>query len=287
MMSFQAVGLIRFGDSWSKEEQIGVSRRRPGGGRVAGPKRRGETRAGGALGGAHAAVRALRCPSSGGQESRGSDCTSPEPKLGRGGCWGDGSGLEGSRRCSRMAWEVAERRTTATTRRVPPQRRQSEDVAAERAFQSLGPGDGAPGLARADGLRCHRARGCLGQRRRGPQARARRRGAPGHWGRRRGRESASTSDCSAGFAASAPRRLRRGGGRTPARAVSHPRRRAPHRPRQELVEGPEELLRALEVGERPGLHGARTTSPADRRPWAPPGNPRSHPGPRGPSTPEA
>jgi hypothetical protein len=33
----------------SKEEQTGVSRRRPGGGRVAGPKKRGETRAGRAL----------------------------------------------------------------------------------------------------------------------------------------------------------------------------------------------------------------------------------------------
>jgi hypothetical protein len=35
----------------SKEEQPGFSRRRAGGGRVAGPKKRGETRAGGALGG--------------------------------------------------------------------------------------------------------------------------------------------------------------------------------------------------------------------------------------------
>jgi hypothetical protein len=35
-----------------------------------------------------------------------------------------GRGLEGSRRCSRMAWAVAERSTTATTRRVPPQRGQ-------------------------------------------------------------------------------------------------------------------------------------------------------------------
>jgi hypothetical protein len=35
----------------SKEEQTGGSRRRPSGGRVSGPKKRGETRAGGALGG--------------------------------------------------------------------------------------------------------------------------------------------------------------------------------------------------------------------------------------------
>src|SRR5262249_10393728 len=37
---------------------------------------------------------------------------------------GSGRGVEGSRRCSRMAWAVAERRTTATTRRVPAQRGQ-------------------------------------------------------------------------------------------------------------------------------------------------------------------
>jgi len=45
--------------------------------------------------------------------------------------------------------------------------RASEDVRAERPLEELGPGDGAPGLARAYGLGCHRARGCLGQRRTG------------------------------------------------------------------------------------------------------------------------
>ncbi len=43
------------------------------------------------MGGAQAAEgRALRCPSSGGQEFRGSDCTSPVPKLARGRGRGEG-----------------------------------------------------------------------------------------------------------------------------------------------------------------------------------------------------
>jgi len=48
--------------------------------------------------------------------------------------------------------------------------RAGEDVGAEGPPEELGPGDGAAGPARAEGLRCRRARGCLCQRRRGDEA---------------------------------------------------------------------------------------------------------------------
>jgi hypothetical protein len=60
-----------------------------------------------------------------GGESRTSDCTHQRPSWGGEVAGARGSGLEGSRKCSRMAWAVEERRTTATTRRVPPQRGQA------------------------------------------------------------------------------------------------------------------------------------------------------------------
>jgi hypothetical protein len=68
--------------------------------------------------------RAVPGRSSGRGESRTSDGTYQSTSWGGEVAGARGRGLEGSRRCSRMAWAVVERRTKATTRRVPPQRGQ-------------------------------------------------------------------------------------------------------------------------------------------------------------------
>ena len=52
-----------------------------------------------------------------------------------------------------MARAVEERRTTATTRRVPPQRGQVEGVGLEGPPEDLGPGDGAAGRPGTERLR--------------------------------------------------------------------------------------------------------------------------------------
>jgi hypothetical protein len=61
--------------------------------------------------GAHTAAegRAVPGPSSGRGESRSSDCTHQKPSWGGEVAGARGRGLEGSRRCSRMAWAVAPR----------------------------------------------------------------------------------------------------------------------------------------------------------------------------------
>jgi hypothetical protein len=111
----------------SKEEQTGLSWRRPGQGtRVAGPEGAGRgCRKGLGGGGDPSEGRAVPGPWSGRGESRTSDGTHQRPSWGGEVAGARGSGLEGSRKCSRMAWAVEERRTTATTRRVPPQRGQA------------------------------------------------------------------------------------------------------------------------------------------------------------------
>jgi hypothetical protein len=63
-----------------------------------------------------------------------------------------------------MAWAVAERRTTATTRRVPAQRGHVKDVGLECPLEELGPEDGRPGTAGEYGLGLQRARGGPGPR---------------------------------------------------------------------------------------------------------------------------
>jgi len=88
----------------SKEEQTGLSWRRPGQRtRVAGP----EGARKGLGGGAHPSEgRAVPGPWSGRGESRTSDGTHQRPSWGGEVAGARGSGLEGSRRCSRMAWAV-------------------------------------------------------------------------------------------------------------------------------------------------------------------------------------
>jgi hypothetical protein len=68
--------------------------------------------------------RVVKGPLAGQGDSRTSDGTHQRPSWGGEVAGARGRGLEGSRRCSRMAWAVVERRTTGTTRRVPPQREQ-------------------------------------------------------------------------------------------------------------------------------------------------------------------
>jgi hypothetical protein len=100
------------------EARAGNPSRRAGGGRTRVPE---------GLGGGSdpSEGRAVPGPWSGRGESRTSDGTHQRPSWGGEVAGARGSGLEGSRKCSRMAWAVEERRTTATTRRVPPQRGQA------------------------------------------------------------------------------------------------------------------------------------------------------------------
>jgi Bacterial extracellular solute-binding protein len=113
-------------DIGSKEEQTGFSCRRPGRGpgRGAGGGQDEGARRGSAWVLTAAEGRAVPGRSSGRGESRTSDGTYQSTSWGGEVAGARGRGLEGSRRCSRMAWAVVERRTTATTRRVPPQRGQ-------------------------------------------------------------------------------------------------------------------------------------------------------------------
>ena len=94
--------------------------------------------------------------------------TAPEAEPGRGG--GRGRGLDGTLQ-ARMAWAVTERRTTATTRRVPPQLGQVRTSVWNVRLRSSATGDGAAAPAGTDGLGRHRARSCLGRRRRSSRRR--------------------------------------------------------------------------------------------------------------------
>jgi hypothetical protein len=78
--------------------------------------------------------RAVPGPRSGQGEFRTSDGTHQKPSWGGKAAGARGRGLEGSRRCSRMAWAVEERSTTATKRRVLvlPQRGQARTNVFER-----------------------------------------------------------------------------------------------------------------------------------------------------------
>jgi hypothetical protein len=87
--------------------------------------------------------RAVPGPWSGRGESRTLDGTHQRPSWGGEVAGARGSGLEGSRKCSRMAWAVEERRTTATTRRVPPQRGQARTSVWNVRLRSSAQGWGA------------------------------------------------------------------------------------------------------------------------------------------------
>jgi hypothetical protein len=77
------------------------------------------------------------------------DCAHQRPSWGGEVAGARGSGLEGSLRCWRMAWAVVERRTTATTRRVPPQRGQVRTSARNVRLRSSAQGMGAGAVGRA------------------------------------------------------------------------------------------------------------------------------------------
>ncbi len=111
--------------------------------------------------------RAVPGPWSGRGESRTSDGTHQRPSWGGEVAGARGSGLEGSRTCSRMAWAVEERRTTATTRRVPPQRGQARTSVWNVRLRSSAQGMGWRGRRGPDRLRRHGAGSCLGGRRKG------------------------------------------------------------------------------------------------------------------------
>ena len=118
-----------------------------------------------------------------------------------------GSGLEGSRTCSRMAWAVEERRTTATTRRVPPQRGQARTSVWKVRLRSWarGWGGGAVGGGQAPAPGGRKLPRWAPQ---GEEARARRGDAPGRWGRR-------PRSSGRGWPWGAGRARPRGGGRPP------------------------------------------------------------------------
>jgi hypothetical protein len=112
-----------------------------------------------ALGGVLTAAEGRGLPGrlSGRGESRTSDGTHQRVSWGGEVAGARGRGLEGSRRCSRMARAVVERRTTATTRRVPPQRGQ-----VRTSDRKVRPRSSAQGMGRRGG-RWRRGSGVTGQ----------------------------------------------------------------------------------------------------------------------------
>jgi len=115
------------------------------------------------LRGAHAAEdRARRCPSSGGQESRGSDCTSPEPKLGRGGGRGEGKWPGGKPQVLEDGLGRRGTKDDGDDAAGASAARAGEDVRLERPLEQFGPGDGAAGGGA--GGRAQRAQAPLGRK---------------------------------------------------------------------------------------------------------------------------